>query len=48
MPDNARSYSVYYITGGLSEVLVSWVNNGMLESSEEIADIICKFTGEIW
>lgn len=48
MPDNVRSYSVYYITGGLSEVLVSWVSNGMLESSEEIAEIICKFTGEIW
>jgi len=40
---NVSNYSICYITGGLFEVLIAWINNEMLESDEKISEIVCNF-----
>lgn len=38
-----RIWLVHYLSFGSSGILLCWVNNGMQESSEKIADIIIEF-----
>ncbi len=44
LPNSSYSkYELYYYAGALSNTYVNWIKNGMEESPEEIADIVCQF-----
>jgi len=37
----ANKYEMHYLAGGLYKVLINWMDNGLEESDEEMAKIIC-------
>lgn len=41
---NIDKYKIRYMAGGLFEVIISWVNDGIIESDEDITEIVCKLT----
>lgn len=36
-------YELYYISGGLYNVLTAWIKHGLVETNEEMANLICTF-----
>jgi len=44
--EKINKYEVYYIAGGLYKVLIEWIENGLVESDEEMAKIICSFANK--
>ena len=44
LKSSPKRYSLYYHAGALSCVLLEWMNSGMSESPEEMADIFLKLT----
>jgi AcrR family transcriptional regulator len=40
---HSDKYELFFISGGLYNVLVEWVKHGLEETDEEMADLICTF-----
>lgn len=36
-------YEIDFVSGGLYKVLIEWINGGLKESDDEMAEIICNF-----
>lgn len=46
--DPQELYHLYSYSGALYNVYMKWIDNGMKESSEEMAEIFCKANKYIW
>lgn len=44
--EKINNYEIHYLAGGLYKVLIEWIENGLEETAEEIAKIICGFTNK--
>ena len=40
--DIRRKYALYYYSGALFNIYVTWIKGGMAESPEELAEIVCS------
>jgi len=43
-----EKYHMYSYSGALYNVYMKWIDNGMTESVDEMADIFCKANIYIW
>lgn len=40
--EKINQYEIHYLAGGLYKVLIEWIENGLKETDEEMAKIICS------